>query len=183
VSAPVTYVPDFVSPAFGATAFERLRTELAWERRETAPRSEYWTNLFDRPYTYGNGVGQRTYQAQVSHPIIDEIRDSMFEDGTVLEGCFLNLYNDGTDALGWHADDDKKIDHAKPIAVLTLGQGRAIQFKSQERGSHPQELFLETGSLLLMHAGMQQTHFHRIPRVDVEIGPRISLTYRGLIHA
>lgn len=182
MDSPVIYCPDFVSPAFGATAFHRLRDELAWERRETAPRSEYWTNLFDRPYTYGSGAGQRTYQAQPSHPIIDEIRDSMFSDGTVLEGCFLNLYNDGTDALGWHADDDPGINHDKPIAVLTLGQGRAIQFKSQIRGSHPQELFLADGSLLLMRPGMQQTHFHRIPKVDAEIGARISLTYRGLVH-
>jgi alkylated DNA repair dioxygenase AlkB len=181
VSAPVTYVPDFVSPAVGATAFERLRAELAWERRETAPRSEYWTNLFNRPYTYGRGAGERTYQAQASHPIIDEIRDTMFADGTILEGCFLNLYNDGTDALGWHADDDPGINHSKPIAVLTLGQGRAIQLKSQMPGSHPEEVFLAAGSLLLMHAGMQQTHYHRIPKVVTEIGPRISLTYRGLL--
>lgn len=51
-------------------------------------------------------------------------------------GCFLNMYEDGTDALGWHADDDPSIDHDKPIAVVTLGQGRMIHYRGKdEKGS------------------------------------------------
>jgi hypothetical protein len=39
---------------------------------------------------------------------------------------------------------------------------------------------LAPGSLFLMHAGMQATHEHRIPKVGHEVKPRISMTYRGL---
>jgi alkylated DNA repair dioxygenase AlkB len=91
------------------------------------------------------------------------------------------MYEDGNDSLGWHADDDPGIDHTRPIAVITLGQGREIWFKENVKGSHPQRLFLEPGSLLLMHAGMQSTHLHSIPKAAREIGPRISMTYRGLV--
>lgn len=182
MTEPVTYDPHFLPPALARTLFTALRDQLLWERRDGAPRSEYWTNLFDMPYTYGNGVGQRTYAAQPGHALIDAIRHKLRDRNVpVLEGCFLNMYLDGTDALGWHADDDEKIDHTKPIAVVTLGEGRALRYKSVIKGSHPTEVFLEPGSLLLMHAGMQQTHKHMIPRVDDRvIGPRISLTYRGL---
>jgi alkylated DNA repair dioxygenase AlkB len=94
--------------------------------------------------------------------------------------CFLNGYENERDALGWHADDSEEIDTTKPIAVITVGNGRAIQFMEKEFGEKV-EVFLEPGSLLLMHSGMQQTHLHRIPKVGHKVGPRISLTYRGLV--
>lgn len=182
MSAPVTYIAEFLVGDAATQAYLTLRDELAWERRDTAPRSEYWTNTFGRPYTYGRGKGERTYESQPSHAIIDFLRDEIAAaHGPSLEGCFLNYYHDGSDALGWHADDDPGIDHDRPIAVITVGAGREIQFKSQVPGSHPQSQFLAPGSLLLMHPGMQQTHYHRIPRVDGMTEGRISLTYRGLV--
>lgn len=184
-TAPIAYFEDFISPESRDGAFAMLREGLQWERRDNAPRSEYWTNTFDRPYTYGQGAGVRTYEARPSHPVIDLFRDQIeVEAGVRLEGCFLNLYLDGSDSLGWHADDDPKIDHNRPIAVITLGSGRDIAFKAQTPGSHPERLFLEPGSLLLMRPGMQQTHYHAIPKVkpgEPPVGPRISLTYRGLV--
>jgi hypothetical protein len=53
--SPVTYVPKFIHDQ--DAWFARLWGELAWERRPDAPRREYWTNLFGRPYTYGSGRG------------------------------------------------------------------------------------------------------------------------------
>lgn len=185
--APVTYFDEFIAAHSQMAFFEALREGLTWERRDGAPRSEYWTNTFNRPYTYGRDAGRRTYEAQPSHPVINAVRNQIeAETGVHLEGCFLNLYLDGSDSLGWHADDDDKIDHNRPIAVVTLGAGRDIAFKSQAKGSHPSRLFLEPGSLLLMRPGMQQTHFHAIPKVeagDDPVGPRISMTFRGLVPA
>ncbi|USN14100.1 alpha-ketoglutarate-dependent dioxygenase [Brevundimonas phage vB_BpoS-Papperlapapp] len=183
--APVVYFDDFISEPIRDAAFLMLRDGLAWERRETAPRSEYWTNTFERDYTYGEGPGRRTYEARPSHPFIDVCRDQIeVEAGVRLEGCFLNLYHNGSDGLGWHADDDPKIDHNRPIAVITLGEGRDIAFKRNVKGAHPERMFLESGSLLIMRPGMQQTHLHAIPKVEGrDIGPRISLTFRGLVPA
>lgn len=181
--APVVYFDDFIAPAIRDAAFLMLRDGLDWERREGAPRSEYWTNTFDRPYTYGRDAGERTYLARASHPFIDACRDQLeVEAGVRLEGCFLNLYLDGSDSLGWHADDDAEIDHNRPIAVITLGAGRDIAFKRNVKGAHPERMFLQSGSLLIMRPGMQQTHLHAIPKMDTA-GPRISLTFRGLVPA
>lgn len=185
----ITYVPGFIeNPDYW---FNTLWDELSWERRPDAPRREYWTNPYGRSYTYGRGAGERTYESSPSHPVINIGRTLIETDhGVELEGCFLNGYETSRDWLGWHADDDPRIDHSKPIAIITVGQARAIQFrevlvpadKGVTKGEYGpvQEQMLENGSLCLMAPGMQQTHQHRIPKVAVVVKPRISLTYRGL---
>lgn len=185
----ITYMPGFVAdPDYW---FNTLWTELNWERRVDAPRREYWTNPFSRSYTYGRGAGERTYESKESHDLIDVGRKLIEKQyGCYLAGCFLNGYETARDWLGWHADDDPNIDHSKPIAVITVGQSRAIQFrevlvpadKGVTKGEYGAvvEQMLESGSLCLMGAGMQDTHQHRIPKAAVVVKPRISLTYRGL---
>lgn len=176
----VLYKPNFINNP--DELFETLWNELDWERRENVPRREYWTNIFNAPYTYGRGVGIRTYESKSSHAGIDYVRDVLSgELGFQYEACFLNGYETGTDALGPHADDDPKIDHTRPIAVVTLGDGRDIEYMAIGDKTTKKRIFLENGSLFLMKAGMQSTHLHRIPRAGhVVKRPRISLTFRGL---
>jgi hypothetical protein len=195
----VVYIPDFIPSARAGKMFYELWDELNWERREDAPRREYWTNTFDRDYTYGRGAGIRTYKAQELHRSIKEVSDALAAHTDVaveFEGCFLNGYETSRDWLGWHADDDPGIDHSKPIAIVTLygGEGvhtpRAIQFRqlvsfneatNEKTWSEPQEVALEQGSLCLMPAGFQDGNQHRIPKAGFNSRSRISLTFRALI--
>lgn len=189
MTAPVDYVPHFLSPEDAGPMFARLKDELSWERREGAPRSEYWTNHFKRPYTYGRGIGARTYVHQPDHEIIIECRTRLLRQfGVLLEGCFLNWYQTEQDHLGWHADDDPGIDHTRPIAVITLGSARDLQVREwrlpddiRNKPNMPETFTLEPGSLLLMRPGMQQTHQHRVRKGSRQGSERISLTFRGLI--
>lgn len=185
---PVTYIPGFMNANEAFLAFDYLWNDLDWERREFAPRREYWTNSFNRSYTYGKGIGARTYEPRPSHFMISGINEGMrarkFVD-QLFEGCFLNGYETKKDALGWHADDDPGIDHSRPIAVVTLydqddAQPRSLGVMHKETGEKT-EFPLEQGSLLLMHPGMQATHLHCIPKAGFEARPRISLTYRALL--
>lgn len=198
---PYSYTQDFLYRFFGLfDVFDMLDTELAWVQRE-APRKEYWTNSLNRPYTYGRGAGQRTYESQIAHPMIDAVADILEERlGFRYEGCFLNRYQDEHDSLGWHSDDDLGINHDRPIAVVTVGAARDIMIRpiaykdtigvaTDGKESYVVDLTpatmiervtLESGSLLLMKSGMQQTHQHRIPKGSAKCGPRISLTFRSL---
>ena len=194
---PVEYDAGFINERAAGVLFETLRDGLDWEQRD-APRLEYWTNTLGRPYTYGRGAGLRTYQPHQSHPAIDMVTAALrIRLGFEYEGCFLNRYDDGSKSLGWHADDDPGIDHDYPIAVVTVGDGREIMFREQPTGDNvvviegvivPKDgshagaarMMLGPGSLLLMNAGMQQTHWHRIPKAGRVVGPRISLTFRKL---
>lgn len=184
ITDPTIYIPNAIgNPTW---CFNEL-LNLDWERREDAPRYEYWTSKLGKSYTYGRGRGERTYESKLNIDLIDAINNLVsFETAQIkhYEGCFMNRYENGRDHLGWHADDDPGIDHSRPIAVVTLyenpGDVRAIQYKAIEGGelrSQP----LENGSLFIMKPGMQQTHLHRIPKCGYEIGRRMSLTYRGLL--
>lgn len=177
IMAPVDYREDFVENSL----FEKLWADLPWERREDAPRRECWMNDWGKPYTYGRGAGMRTYIPQPWNADVLHIRDMIAViTGTAFEGCFINGYEGPRDHLGWHADDSPEIDGGRPIAVVSLGSARKIMFRPQESNS-AEALVLKPGSLLLMRPGMQSTHFHRIPKHSADCGPRISLTFRGLI--
>lgn len=177
-AAPVTYVAGFIADA--DEAFRALWNELAWERRGSTPRREYYCNDLGVPYVYGKGAGVREYLPQEGHPAIRAIREKLeARTGTRFEVCFLNGYEDQSDHLGWHADDSPEMDDARPIAIVSLGAEREIWFRPQADKLAVEKLKLEHGSLCLMHPGMQDTHYHRIPKAGFICGARISLTFRG----
>jgi len=162
--------------------FKALWNDLAWQRRDNAPRLEYYTNLIPVPYAYGRGRGVREYQPQPIHPIIEFYRkelESRF--GVHFEVCFLNGYQDQKDHLGWHADDSLEMDDARPIAIVSLGVEREIWFRPQDDKQAVTKLKLGHGSVCLMPRGFQDTHYHRIPKASFECGERISLTFRGYV--
>lgn len=159
--------------------------DIGWVQRENTPRKEYWDTTKGEPYTYGQGRGMRTYDPNPRLDVVEKYRFLLRgKTGTYFEGCFLNKYDTRKDWLGWHSDDDPAIDHTKPICVITFGQQREIQWK--EIGSKGIEnissQMLEEGSLFIMPAGMQHTHYHRIPKMSFESNaPRISMTFRALL--
>lgn len=178
--SPVTYVPGFLSVEEADDAFARLMIEIEWEDRPDAPRREIWMNPLGTPYTYGRGAGERTYDPNPYNDIVKAVSDKLVGLGISLDACFLNRYEDERQHLGWHADDSPEIDDARSIAVISLGVERMIFAK--EKGSSSFEWFtLGHGSLFVMHPGMQSTHDHKIPKHSAKCGPRISLTYRGLL--
>lgn len=178
MNVPVTYTPGFVANPF--EAFNARWSELAWERRGLTPRREYYCNEIGVPYTYGTGEFARTYKARPWHAAILAIKAGVERTaGCAMEVCFLNGYEKARDHLGWHADDSPEMDDARPIAIVTLGAEREIWFCPNNGPSDVTRLMLDSGSLCLMAAGMQDTHKHRIPKAGYDCGPRISLTFRG----
>jgi alkylated DNA repair dioxygenase AlkB len=164
--------------------FDTLRKDLAWERRGDTPRCEYYCNDFPYSYKYGKGKGQREYEPRPYHPAILDIRKQLEAHAeTIFEVCFLNLYLNQKDQLGWHADDSPEMDDNRPIATISLGVEREIWFRPKsEVSSEPiEKLKLGDGSLCLMGRGMQDTHQHRIPKASFLCGERISLTFRGYV--
>lgn len=180
MSLPVTYLPGFVSNP--NAVFDALWNELAWERRHLVPRREYYANRVDVPYTYGRNAGKREYLPRPWHAHMTALGTKLTElTGHNFEVCFLNGYEDQSDHLGPHADDSPEMDDSRPIAIISLGAEREIWFSPQGQKTPVDRLKLEHGSLCLMHAGMQDTHFHRIPKAGFLCGQRISMTYRGYV--
>ena len=179
MKAPVIYIPDFVENP--DAAFANLRDGLEWERRDDAPRCEYYCNDYDEPYTYGRGAGVRTYRPRPYTDAITSIRKKLEEHtGSAFEVCFLNRYMNQRDHLGWHADDSPEMDPDRPVVSVSLGVKREIWFKHKD-SDEIEKVLLGHGSCCIMTAGMQKDFLHRIPKASFICGERISLTFRGYV--
>lgn len=163
---------------------EQLVKDIVWERRDTC-RSEHYSTDNDIPaYTYGKGAGIRTYHPSPYHPAVRSIKVALEAAiQQTMDVCFLNYYVDGSDHLGWHADDSPSMDPARSIVTVSLGEEREIWFRPMNNREQVTKIKLQRGSAFVMRPGLQQTHYHRIPKAGFSpCGPRISLTFRGYIH-
>jgi alkylated DNA repair dioxygenase AlkB len=101
--------------------------------------------------------------------------------GWRFNSLLLNLYRDGRDRMGWHADDEPELDPQAPIASLSLGAARDFQLRprrpvDEERATLT--LALGDGDLLLMEAPTQQHWQHQLPARRRVSEPRLNLTFR-----
>jgi alkylated DNA repair dioxygenase AlkB len=184
---PISYEANWVADS--KEMFEALWTGLDWVRHPLVPRREYYVNTLAQSYSYGRPEFARTYESQaLPYPLYDLWARVRQHCGIEFETVFLNGYEDGSDHLGWHSDDSPEMDDARPIVIVTLGAEREIWFR--ERPDVPnscwavvEKLKLGDGSICVMKPGMQDTHQHRIPKAGFVCGPRISLTFRGYVHA
>ena len=178
--APVSlYESTLDAKALGCFA-EEAWLDFPWEDRG-APRRECFFSALGKPYTYGSGLGIRTYWPKDA-PLMMSGLTAEAESATAskFELCFANGYAGAREHLGWHADDSDEIDDGRPIAVMSLGAAREIWIKPKDGdASTVEKILLPSGSLFVMGAGMQDTHLHRIPKHSGMCGFRVSLTWRG----
>jgi len=161
---------------------------LPWENHD-APRDEYFMANEKLSYTYGKGRGERTYTSAPYSAEVASLQDcitwygSRFNMwfGSHYNVCFLNRYDDQKKWLGWHSDDSPMMDSSHPIAVVSFGVERFINWRPiGHKGVIPKEWTQKLGhrSLFVMPSGFQETHEHKIPKHSAECGVRISLTFR-----
>jgi alkylated DNA repair dioxygenase AlkB len=114
--------------------------------------------------------------------------------GAAFDSCLLNLYRDGRDSIGWHADDEAALGPRPVIAALSLGAERALDFRPRrsaagaasaasaaggdEAGRVRVRVSLPAGSLLVMRGQTQRLWHHGIAKTACACGPRVSLTFR-----
>lgn len=187
---PVIYADNFIREVTHKRPegiYEVLAAELPWGRHDGLPRDEVYFNDTPEPYTYGRAPHERTYDPEPEwHPLLLEIRQGLeFYFRGPFDVCFGNLYRSSRDYLGWHSDDSPEMDPDRDIVTVSFGAERPIDFRRRglyNGNGYDARLMLESGSAAVMEAGMQLGWEHRIPKVgEVNIGPRLSLTFRGYI--
>ena len=98
----------------------------------------------------------------------------------------VNYYGNQNKYVGWHADDEKimkKTDGNPLITSISLGATRIFDIGLKPVVNRKQsELVarerLESGDLLTMEGGCQETHVHTLPKSREPSGGRFGLTYR-----
>lgn len=170
--------------AFAAEAdawLAQLGREIPWRqhrlrlfgRELDEPRLSCW--MGEAAYRYSG----RTRAPEPWHPLVAEMRrrlEALCE--RPFNGVLLNLYRDGRDSMGWHADDEPELGPDPLIASVSLGAGR--RFLLRHGGGERRELMLEHGSLLVMAGEMQHHWQHALPRMAGVTEARINLTFRYL---
>ena len=112
------------------------------------------------------------------HPELLQLRNYLqTELGQPFNSVLANAYRNGSDSMGWHADDEKELGTRALIASISMGASR--KFKMQSRnGKVKQDFQLENGSLLVMQRHCQTRYRHALPKTAKNIGLRINLTFR-----
>lgn len=182
-NSDIAYYLNFLESAQAAYYFNILRETTAWRQDnitvfgKTYPQPRL-TALFgdsNKPYSYSNITMYPNSFPKVLLELRGKLED---ETGIRFNCCLLNLYRNGQDSNGWHADDERELGHNPSIASITLGQERYFHLKHKEKKELKHKLLLEHGSLLLMKGETQHFWLHQIPKTTKPIKERINITYR-----
>ena len=92
--------------------------------------------------------------------------------------CLANLYRDGKDSNGWHADNEKELGRNPIIASVSFGAERLFKLKHRDFKNTKKDLVLQNGRLLIMRGKTQHKWLHQIPKTKKDVGKRINLTFR-----
>ena len=179
----IRYFPTVYSDLDSARIYSDLMEETPW-RAETIT---LFGKTYDQPRLtawYGEEGKSYSYSNILMHPIpfttlLSEIK-SKVESLTSehFNSCLLNLYRDGQDSNGWHADDEKELGKEPAIASLSFGQSRMFHLRHKLDKSIKHKIELKAGSLLLMRGATQHYWQHQLPKTKRKIDPRINLTFR-----
>ncbi len=139
-------------------------------------------------YSDINRVGYKytgqTTKTQPIPPFLQKVLNRVNRKmGTNFNGILVNRYEDGSEKIGAHSDNESELS-ANKVVGISLGATRKVRFrgittsgKNAIRGNftdHP----LDHGSLYTMEGSFQQEFTHEVP-VDTKIkNVRISLTFR-----
>jgi alkylated DNA repair dioxygenase AlkB len=130
----------------------------------------------DRPYKYsGLTLEPREFTARLRHLATVAAERAGESFNTVL----LNLYRDGRDSMGWHADDEPELGSEPVIASLSFGAVRRFRFRHRE-SREVVEVALEPGSVLVMRGLTQHCWMHELPKTTKVTEPRVNLTFRRI---
>ncbi len=161
--------------------FKILRRELDWREatitifgREIAqPRLSAWYG--DAPYTYSNLTWPARPWPDVLLPIKQRIEALA---GEAFNGVLANLYRDGRDSMGWHADDEPELGPDPVVASVVFGAARRFVLKRKDDAQVKLDVPLGHGDLLIMGPGTQRHWLHAVPKTTKPVGERINLTFR-----
>ncbi|MCP9801948.1 alpha-ketoglutarate-dependent dioxygenase AlkB [Synechococcus sp. RedBA-s] len=164
----------------------RLQQEVPWRqesitlfgRSQPLPRLTCWVADAGCTYRY-SGLAN---EPQPWSAGLLEIREALEASlGWRFNSVLLNRYRDGSDAMGWHTDDEPELEPQAPIASLSLGASRSFRLKPRAGGAgspEPISMELGHGDLLVMDPPTQEHWLHALPRRLRVRQERLNLTFR-----
>ena len=177
-----TLQSQWLPPATSQRWMERCNEQIKWEqtnvrvygRWHKVPRLTAFLADQSVSYRYSGALHCGSGWPSWFQPLLDRVSNQC---NAPFNGCLFNLYRNGEDRMGWHADDEPEIDASFPIASLSFGATRDLQFRHRQTGQRL-DLKLADGDLLLMDPECQGLWMHGLPTRCRVTAPRLNLTFR-----
>jgi alkylated DNA repair dioxygenase AlkB len=173
-------------PAESSRLFAGLRRGIDWATEEIfmfgrprlVPRLVAWHGAPGAVYTYSGALHEPrpwTTELKIVRERVEQLCGASFNS------VLLNLYRDGRDGMGWHADDERELGRNPVIASVSFGAPRRFRLRHRGNSGEPVTVPLTDGSLLLMAGATQHHWLHAVPKTAAAVGERINLTFRRVL--
>ena len=175
----------FLNQSDANNLYDRCLNDISWQssaiimfgKKIDVPRLECWYGDLGCEYTYsGKSLKRFEFPNFLLNlrMLIEKKVNSNFNS------VLANLYRDGQDSMGLHADDEKELGNEPVIASISLGENRPIIF--QNKKTKKKVTFDQPHGSLLVMQGKTQDHWkHAINKSKKIDKPRINLTFRNII--
>jgi alkylated DNA repair dioxygenase AlkB len=183
--AELCLIRQFYSQPESDQLFIALLSGLHWQEEDIfifgkwvrVPRLMCWYGDPDAYYEY-SGVN---HQPKPWTPDLQKIRGKIEQQcQCAFNSVLVNLYRDGKDSMGCHADDEKELGANPVIASLSLGDERLFKMH-HKKSKQTLAINLTHGDLLIMGGTCQRHWLHSLPKTKMLKTPRINLTFRKIL--
>jgi len=178
------YFPNFIDQGESLLFFNFLIQEIAFDQNQitifgktfSTPRLESFHAKENRSYSYsGIKLHSKPFN-QTLHLLCDKVEKAT---NSIFNSVLINLYRNGMDSNGWHADNEKELGENPVIASLSFGASRRFDLKHNTTKKKC-SIDLNSGDLLWMDGNIQNFYKHQVAKTKRIDCPRINLTFRYL---
>jgi alkylated DNA repair dioxygenase AlkB len=178
-------VKDFCDKETAQGLFDNFLHSLDWQQEQIflyglwvkVPRLMCWYGDKGASYHY-SGVSHQPLPWTDSLLLIKQQIEAFFP--CEFNSVMANLYRNGSDSMGCHADDESELGNNPVIASLSLGEDRLLKFRHHKR-KEVLDVTLGHGDLLLMTGVIQHHWRHELPKTKKKKAERINLTFRKVL--
>jgi alkylated DNA repair dioxygenase AlkB len=176
------YFPKFFDENEAIYYFNELWNIIDFQQNEIkifgktfpTPRLESFHSKENKYYSY-SGIKLPSKPFNVT---LEKLLENVEQATKSKFNCILiNLYRDGSDSNGWHADNEKELGPNPIIASLSFGATRRFDLRNNLT-TEKYSINLNSGDLLWMDNRIQNNYKHQIAKTKKVSEPRINLTFR-----
>jgi len=165
--------------------YAKLLSGLHWQEEDIfifskwvkVPRLMCWYGDPEAYYEY-SGVNHKPLPWSADLKAVKEKVEQHCQ--STFNSVLANLYRDGQDSMGCHADDERELGINPTIASLSLGEERLFKMH-HKKTKKSLNIILQNGDLLVMGGTCQRYWMHSVPKTKAPKGPRINLTFRKIL--
>jgi alkylated DNA repair dioxygenase AlkB len=101
---------------------------------------------------------------------VNQLTDSNFN------GILVNKYNDGSDYIGPHSDDERRLGR-NGVVSISIGTERTFRIRNKSNKEFVIDVKVSDGDMYWMKGDFQKHYTHEIPKQKMSLKERIAIPY------